>query len=64
MLLERLIYLFGIGDALQRRLTFTSGNTLLEFAQVGYEICPNRKSNHKNEQQQEGHSYARVRFRI
>src|SRR5713226_556156 len=63
MLPERLIYLLRIGDALQCRLTFTSGNTVLQFAQVACEICPNRKNNHNSEQEQERYSYARVRIR-
>src|ERR1700737_4059950 len=61
---ERLIYLISISDALQCRLTFMSRNTFLKPGQVGYEIRPNRKNNHKNEQEQEGYSYARIRILI
>jgi hypothetical protein len=64
MLTERLIYLPGIGDALQRRLAFAGGNALLEFAEVGDVIASDRKNNHENEQAQEGYSYARFRIRI
>jgi hypothetical protein len=64
MLPERLIYLPGIGDALQRRLAFAGGNALLQFAEIGDVIASNRKSNHANEQAQEGYSYARFRMRI
>src|SRR5215210_7633551 len=59
MLPERLIDLAGLGDALQRRLTFTNGNALLKFAQIE-EISPNRQSNDKNKQEEEGNAYARV----
>jgi hypothetical protein len=49
---------------LQCRLSFTSGNTLPQFSQVGYEIGPDRKNNHENEQEKEGYSYARFRIPI
>lgn len=59
---QRLIYLLRIGDALQFRLSFTRGNALLKFAQVGYRIGPNRKNNDGNKQEYEGYgcSHARV----
>ncbi|HEX3115953.1 MAG TPA: hypothetical protein VHQ48_10770 [Bradyrhizobium sp.] len=64
MLPDRLIYLPGIGHAPQRRPAFAGGNALLKLTQIGYEICPKRKGNHKNEQEQESYSYARFRIRI
>src|SRR5258705_13925116 len=59
---ERLVYLRRLGDALQCRLSLTSGKTVLQFAQVACEICSNRKDNHE-EQEQENYSRARVRIR-
>src|SRR3954453_790749 len=59
MLPERLIDLACLGDALERRLTFTNGNALLKFAQIE-EISPDRQSNDKNKQEEEGNAYARV----
>src|SRR5215216_6659807 len=59
MLPERLVDLVCLGNALQRRLTFTNGNVLLKFAQIE-EISPNRQSNDKNKQEEERNAYARV----
>src|SRR5215212_10125225 len=59
MLPKRLIDLACLGDALQRRLTFTNGNALLKFAQIE-EISPGRQSNDKNKQEEEGNAYAGV----
>ena len=51
MLPERLVYLACVGDALQRRLAFTRGNTVLQLAEIGNKIDPNRNNNHESGQQ-------------
>jgi hypothetical protein len=54
----------GIGDALQFPLTFTRGDTLLKFAQMGYKICPDGTDDQGNKQEHEGQGCSQARLRI
>ena len=46
MLAKRLVYLLRIRDALQCRLTFMSGNTVLKLDDVGYANSQCRNGQH------------------